>query len=64
MGAAIVAKKFCWNRYYTKRIERMNWIDIRLANLRKEAKELMAERIALVREGYPNERDADHSSGA
>jgi hypothetical protein len=59
-----MAKKFCWNRYYTKRIERMNWIDIRLANLRKEAKELMAERIALVREGYPDGRDAHNGSGA
>jgi predicted membrane-bound dolichyl-phosphate-mannose-protein mannosyltransferase len=56
-----MAKVFNWNRYYTKRIARMNYIDIRLANLRKEAKELMAERIALVREGYPNEqRNADH----
>jgi hypothetical protein len=60
MGAAVVAKKFCWNRYYTKRIERMNWIDIRLANLRKEAKELMQERIALVREGYPNGGGEQH----
>jgi predicted membrane-bound dolichyl-phosphate-mannose-protein mannosyltransferase len=64
MGA-LVAKVFNWNRYYTKRIARMNYIDIRLANLRKEAKELMAERIALVREGYPDERrSTNHSAGA
>ena len=44
---------FNWDRYYLKRIERMNKIDMRMAAIREEAKQLMKERIEIVKEGVP-----------
>jgi hypothetical protein len=49
-----MAKEFCWNTYYLKKTERVKKIDVRLERLKKEAKKLMTERIALVREGFPD----------
>lgn len=59
-----MAKEFCWVTYYAKRTKRRNQIDTELERIRRKAKRLMDERLALDREGYGNGRDANHSAGA
>ena len=49
-----MAKKFDWDTYYIKKTKRVKKIDMRLERIRREARRLMNEKVALVSEGFPH----------